>query len=167
MKGRRRSRDEGRTRTSMRNRPRVAIPDVIQRGIERAAKARKAREIARPMRAMFDLLLTGEVLEIDGHAVMRFPKMHRDEETEWCAIAPAMRGWIDLWERIAPDIRTYHMAVLADKIEQDKEITPRLVEQAREQFEATIARVPELRDGEILSAITTTQIKWEMEGLQG
>lgn len=167
MKGRHRSRDEGRSRTSMRNRPRVAIPAFIQRGIDRAEKARKAREIARPMRAMFDLLKSGEVLEIDGHAVMRFPKMSRDEQTEWCAIAPAMHGWIDLWARIAKDISTYHMGVLADRLEQEKPITTRLVEQAREEFEVTIARIPELPEGRILSAITTTQIAWELEGRQG
>lgn len=134
------------------------IPAFIQRTIYRTERERRANILARPMRAMFDLLESGEVLEIDGHPVMEMPK-YADQQAEYCAIAPAMRGWIDLWERM------YHIAVLADRLEQDKPITPRLVEQAREQFEACIRMIPDIEHGRIESAIRTTQIKWAMEGV--
>lgn len=142
---------------------RQAIPAFIQRTIYRTERERRANILARPMRAMFDLLESGEVLEIDGHPVMEMPK-YADQQAEYCAIAPAMRGWIDLWERIAP-VDTYHIAVLADRLEQDKPITPRLVEQAREQFESCIRMIPNIEHGRIESAIRTTQIKWAMEGV--
>ncbi|MCP5353321.1 MAG: hypothetical protein H6926_09080, partial [Chromatiales bacterium] len=44
--------------------------------------------------------------------------------------------------------------------------TPRLVEQARAEFDSTVARIPEIEDGRISSAIVTTQIAWEVEKLQ-
>ncbi len=138
---------------------------LIAAGIRRAEKARKADVIARPMRELFSLLATGEVCEIDGRAVMRMPEIDQGitERAEWCEIAPAIRGWIDCWARIAPDLSLYRMGVLADCLERDQGVTPRLVEQAREEFEATVRRIPETPDGTILRAITTTQIAWEME----
>jgi hypothetical protein len=139
----------------------AAVPAFIQRAIYRSERERRANILARPMRAMFDLLASGEVLEIDGHAVMHMPK-YANQDAEYCAIAPAMRGWIDLWAHVAP-VDTYHIGVLADRIEQDKPITPRLVEQAREQFEACIKMIPDMPPGKIESAITTTQIKWALE----
>ena len=106
--------------------------------------------------------------EIDGRAVMRMPEIDEQFATraEWCEIAPAIRGWIDCWGRLAPDLRLYHMGVLADRLDADKPITPRLVEQARAEFDATVARIPEIEDGRISSAIVTTQIAWEVEKLQ-
>ena len=145
-------------------RRRVAIPAFVQKAIYRTERARRASILARPMRAMFDLLESGEVLEIDGHAVMRMPE-YDEKQAEYCAIAPAMRGWIDLWKRVQPDIDLYHLGVLADRVEQDKEITPRLVAQARGQFESCIAAIPEIQHGRIESAIRTTEIAWAMESL--
>ena len=150
-----------------RHRP-LAIPAIIAAGIRRAEKERRANVIARPMRSLMDMLKQGEVYEIDGRAVMRMPEIDEQFATraEWCEIAPAIRGWIDCWQRLAPDIRLYHMGVLADRLDADKPITPRLVEQARAEFDATVARIPEIEDGRISSAIVTTQIAWEVEKLQ-
>lgn len=146
----------------MKRRRPVAIPAFIQRGIMRTERERRASIIARPMRAMFDMLESGEVHDIDGHAVMRLPEFG-EKDAEWCAIAPAVRGWIDCWKRIAPDLAAYRLEVLADRLEQDKPITPRLVEQARAEFEAHIARIPDVPPGKIESAITTAKIAWEFE----
>ena len=150
-----------------RHRP-LAIPSIIAAGIRRAEKERRANVIARPMRNLMDMLKQGEVYELDGRAVMRMPEIDEQFATraEWVEIAPAIRGWIDCWKRLAPDLRLYHMAVLADRLEADKPITPRLVEQARAEFDATVARIPEIEDGRISSAIVTTQIAWEVEKLQ-
>ena len=150
-----------------RRRP-LAIPAIIAAGIRRAEKERRANVIARPMRNLMDMLKQGEVYEIDGRAVMRMPEVDEQFATraEWCEIAPAIRGWIECWGRLAPDLRLYHMAVLADRLEADKPLTPRLVEQARAEFDATVARIPEIEDGRISSAIVTTQIAWEVEKMQ-
>lgn len=146
----------------------AALPRWLQHGIARAERERKANLIARPMRNLMDMLKQGEVYEIDGRAVMRMPEI--DEQlaarAEWVEIAPAIEGWRDCWQRLAPDISTYYLGVLASRLRDDKPITPRLVEQARAEFDATVARIPEIEDGKIASAIRTTEIAWELEKLQ-
>ncbi len=143
----------------------ATLPAWLARGIDRAERERRANVLARPMRNLMDMLARGEVYEIEGRAVMRMPEIDERfaERAEWCEIAPAVEGWIDLWRRIAPDIRTYHLSVLAACLRDDKPITPRLVEQAREEFEATVARILTTSDGVISSAIRTTEIVWEFE----
>ena len=100
----------------------IALPSIIAAGIARAERERRANVIARPMRNLMDMLRQGEVFELDGRAVMRMPEIDEQFATraEWCEIAPAIRGWIDCWKRLAPDLRLYHMAVLADRLEADK-----------------------------------------------
>jgi len=146
----------------------ATLPRWLQAGIARAEKERRANVIARPMRNLMDMLRQGEVYEIDGRAVMRMPEIDEQFATraEWCEIAPAIEGWRDCWQRLAPDISTYYLGVLAGRLREDKPITPRLVEQARAEFDATVARIVEIPDGQISSAIRTTEIAWEMEKLQ-
>ena len=140
----------------------------ITRGMCRIEKREKAHIIAAPMRALMDLLATGEAYEADGRVVMRMPDIDERfaERAEWCEIAPAIRGWIDCWGRLAPDLRLYHMGVLADRLDTDKPLTPRLVERAREEFDATVARLADIPQGQVTSAIRTTEIAWEIEKLQ-
>ena len=128
-----------------RRRP-LAIPAIIAAGIRRAEKERRANVIARPMRNLMDMLRQGEVFELDGRAVQRLPKIDEQFATraEWVEIAPAIRGWIDCWKRLAP----------------------RLVEQARDEFDATVARLADIPPGQVTSAIRTTEIAWEIEKLQ-
>ena len=57
-------------------------------------------------------------------------------------------------------------AVLAARLEADKPLTPRLVEQARDEFDATVARLADIPPGQVTSAIRTTEIAWEIEKLQ-
>ena len=150
------------------SRRQTALPAWLQRGIDRTERERRANVIARPMRNLMDLLRQGEVHEIEGRAVMRMPEI--DEEfarvAEWCEIAPAIRGWVDCWGRLAPDISLYHMGVLADRLDADKSITPRLVEQARAEFDRTVARIADIPPGQITRAIRTTEIAWELEKVQ-
>lgn len=146
-------------------------PDTVRSisaGLARIERKQEAERIAAPMRELFDLLAQGEVHEIDGRAVMRMPEIDEQFATraEWCEIAPAIRGWIDCWGRLAPDLRLYHMGVLADRLDADKPLTPRLVEQAREEFDATVQRLADIPPGQVTSAIRTTEIAWEMEKLQ-
>ena len=146
-------------------------PDTVKSitaGLARIERRERAESIAKPMRELFDTLALGEVYEIDGRAVMRMPEVDGQfaARAEWVEIAPAIEGWRDCWQRLAPDISTYHLGVLAARLRDDKPITPRLVEQARAEFDATVARIPEIEDGKIASAIRTTEIAWELEKLQ-
>lgn len=144
------------------------LPAWLRRGIERIERERKAAIISRPMRNLFDTLARGEAFEIGGKIMMSMPDIDAGfaKQAEWVEVAPAIEGWIDCWQRIAPDISTYHMRVLADRLRQDKPITPRLVELARDEFEATVARIADVEPGRITSAITTTRIAWEFEKME-
>ena len=140
-------------------------PDTVRSisaGLARIERKQGAERIAAPMRELFDMLALGEVYEIDGMSVMNMPSMG-DEREAWCAVGPAIRGWIDCWKRIAPDIGTRKLQYLADRLDADKPITPRLVEQARDEFEQTIKRIPSLPEGAITDAILRTRIAWEFE----
>ena len=134
----------------------------ISAGLARIERKEEAERIAAPMRELFDMLAQGEVFELDGVSVMNMPAMG-DEREAWCAVGPAIRGWIDCWKRIAPDIGTRKLQYLADRLDADKPITPRLVEQARDEFEQTIKRIPSLPEGAITDAILRTRIAWEFE----
>lgn len=140
-------------------------PDTVRSisaGLARIERRERAESIAKPMRELFDMLAQGEVFELDGMSVMHMPAMG-DEREAWCAVGPAIRGWIDCWQRIAPDIDTTKMRYLADRLDADKPITPRLVEQARGEFEQTIKRIPSLPEGAVTDAILRTRIAWEFE----
>ena len=143
-------------------------PDTVRSisaGLARIERKEEAERIAAPMRELFDMLAHGEAFELDGVSVMHMPAMG-DEREAWCAVGPAIRGWIDCWKRIAPDICTSKLQYLADRLDADKPITPRLVERAREEFEATVARLADIPPGQVTSAIRTTEIAWEIEKLQ-
>jgi hypothetical protein len=81
-------------------------------------------------------------------------------------LSEAGDGWRDCWQRLAPDISTYYLGVLASRLRDDKPITPRLVEQARAEFDATVQRLVDIPPGQVTSAIRTTEIAWEIEKLQ-
>ena len=143
-------------------------PDTVRSisaGLARIERKEKAERIAAPMRELFDMLAQGEVFELDGVSVMHMPAMG-DEREAWCAVGPAIRGWIDCWGRLAPDLRLYHMGVLADRLDDDKPLTPRLVEQARAEFDATVQRLVDIPPEQVTSAIRTTELAWEFEKLQ-
>ena len=147
-------------------------PDTVRSisaGLARIERKEKAERIAAPMRELFDMLAQGEVFELDGMSVMHMPETGDEQfatRAEWCEIAPAIRGWIDCWGRLAPDLRLYHMAVLADRLDADKPLTPRLVEQARDEFDATVQRLADIPPGQVTSAIRKTEIAWEIEKIQ-
>lgn len=146
----------------------ATLPAWLNAGIDRARRETQANIIARPMRALFALLKTGEVDTIEGRPVMSMPELDaslRQANTDWVEIAPAILGWIDLWARIAPDLPTQRLRYLAERLQADKPLTPRLVEQAEAEFEACVARIPAIPAGQISSAIATTQIAWEFEKL--
>ncbi len=147
----------------------IGMHPAIAAGIRRADKEMRAAEIARPMRELFRQLRTGEVCEVDGRVVMLMPEIDeslRQSDTDWVEIAPALLGWIDCWERLAPKLRQDKLRYLADRLSRGEMVTLRMVEQACEQFEAAIAMIPAIRDGAIKSAVVTTQICWEIEKIK-
>lgn len=121
--------------------------------------------IAKPMRNLMDLLASGEAYEIGGQVVMRMPEIDKvfAERAEWVEVAPAVEGWIDCWQRLAPDLPSYNLGVMAKLLREDKPLTVRLIEQARAEFDDHVARLVEILDDQIRSAITTTQLAWEFE----
>lgn len=131
---------------------------------------KQMQRIARPMLDLFDELANGEITVVDGEPSMLMPEVDPiaglADGMEWVPIAPALLGWIDCWKRIAPKLNLQRMQYLADRIRLDKAVTPRLVEQARAEFEGTMVRLRGMPDGEITRAITTTQIAWEFERIQ-
>lgn len=150
---------------------RSAWPDIdhetmesLRMGMARVKRAEATQEMARPMRGMFDLLATGEVDTLEGHCVMRLPIPETGGE-EWVFIAHVVRGWIDCWKRLAPDLSSYLLSVMAERLDARKDLTPRLVEQAREEFEAMVRRFERLPDETIKAAISTTKIAWEFDRL--
>jgi hypothetical protein len=140
----------------------------ITRAMQKREMREKAHIIAAPMRALMDLLATGEAYEIDGRVVMSMPDIDAQfaERAEWVEVPPAIEGWRDCWQRLAPDISTYYLGVLAARLRDDKPITPRLVEQARAEFDATVQRLVDIPPWKVTSAIRTTEIAWEIEKLQ-
>ena len=52
---------------------------------------------------------------------------------------------------------------MAKRLREDKPLTVRLIKQARGEFDAHVARLVEIPDDQIRSAITTTQLAWEFE----
>lgn len=152
----------------MTKRRQVKLPAIIQRGIIRQERECRAAAIARPMRNILDLLAQGEVYEIEGEAVMPMPEVDTGfaKRAEWVQIAPALRGWIDCWGRIAPEISLYHIGLLADRLDEDKPLTPRLVAKAREEFEKTVDYLVIVDPDHVISAIRTTEIAWELEKLE-
>lgn len=133
-------------------------------------RQQQVEEIARPMRELFTMLEHGEAMEVDGRVVMELPNVDAvseiDPDAEFVEVAPCLLGWIDCWKRIAPQLRTQHMRYLAERIDADKVVTPRLVEQARGEFEATIALLHDVPDAVIRSAILRTKIAWEFEAMR-
>ena len=140
----------------------------ITRAMQKIEMREKAHIIAAPMRALMDLLATGEAYEIDGRVVMSMPDIDAQfaERAEWVEVPPAIEGWRDCWQRLAPDISTYYLGVLAARLRDDKPLTPRLVEQARAEFDATVQRLADIPPGQVTSAIRTTELVWEFEKLQ-
>ena len=133
----------------------------------RIERERRAAECSKPMRNMFDLLEHGECYEVDGKAVMRLDEIDEtfSKRGEWVLISPSIRGWVECWSRLAPDISTYHMQALANRLDEWKSATPVLVAKARAEFNATVARLSEIPPSIVASAITTTQISMELQRL--
>lgn len=147
-------------------RRRVGLHSAIYNGITRAARERQANIIAKPMRKLFAELLTGEVSEVDGRAVLSMPDLDpavRQSESDWMEISGAIYGWIDLWRNINPAVSLQSMRYLADRLRDDSPLTPRLVEKAQSEYEHTITLTTDLPPGAIERAITKTRIGWEME----
>lgn len=133
--------------------------------IDQIEKERRAAAIAKPMRNLMDLLASGEAYEANGQVVMRMPEIDQvfAERAEWVEVAPAVESWIDCWRRLAPDLPSYSLGVMAKRLSEDKPLTERLIQQARAEFDAHVARLVEIPDEQIRSAITTTQLAWEFE----
>lgn len=146
----------------------LGLPTWLCRGLDQAERERRADNLMRPMRHLMSMLEQGEVYEIDGRAVMRMPEVDPEfaDQAEWCAIAPAIAGWVDCWARIDPSIQLDHLAILGRRIDADKTITPRLAEKARAELETCAAHLLVANPATIHRAVRTTCIAIELEKLE-
>ena len=122
--------------------------------IDQLEKERRAAAVAKPMRNLMDLLASGEAYEIGGQVVMRMPEIDKAfaERAEWVEVAPAVEGWIDCWQRLAPDLPSYYLGVMAKRLREDKPLTVRLIKLGPAQFDAHVARLVEIPDDQIRPA---------------
>jgi hypothetical protein len=143
--------------------PRFIAPQIVGATI-RTARHANAETLAKPMRRLFDLLARGEVHADDNNrAVMLLPDYDAGGEESWELACPAMLGWIDCWERIAPDIEQTNMRAVEQRLRVGGEIPPALVQRARAEFDRTVERFERLPQETINSGITTASIAWEFE----
>lgn len=91
-----------------------------------------------PIYDVFDRLESGEIECVRGEPVFRDFK---DHDGPWCEIAPAIRGWADLWDRIcAGESITFDSSPLnklATKLENGTPITPEEVGACRQIIDLT------------------------------
>ena len=128
--------------------------------IDRHKRERQAAEMSRPMKNMLDLLAQGECYEIEGKTVLPLFEIDKafHKQAEWVDVAQAISDWVDFWERIDPKAHAYDMRVLAKNIGESKLITQTLMDKARGEFDAMVARLPDIPLEEIAKAVRTTNI---------
>ena len=128
--------------------------------IDRHKRERQAAEMSRPMKNMLDLLAQGECYEIEGKAVLPLFEIDKafHKQAEWVDVAKAISDWVDFWERINPKAHAYDMRMLAKNIGESKLITQALMDKARAEFDAMVARLPDIPLEEIAKAVRTTNI---------
>lgn len=122
---------------------------------------------ATAMRQFFDSLLEGEVIEIEGKAMMHMPDGYMNEQYgEWVEAVPAMNGWIDCLSRIAPALSSTALKALRDALESDQELGEFLVMAARMEFEAHVDHMKTMRPSEINAAVNATRAEWRKEEME-
>ena len=128
--------------------------------IDRHKRERQAAEMSRPMKNMLDLLAQGECYEIEGKAVLPLFEIDKafHKQAEWVDVAQAISDWVDFWTRLEPKAHAYDMRVLAKNIGESKLITQTLMDKARGEFDAMVARLPDIPLEEIAKAVRTTNI---------
>lgn len=140
---------------------------TVAKGIWQLDMDQRIADASAPMRAMFDLLAAGEVLTIKGKAVMEMPAGFGTVELgEWVEIQPALEGWIDCLARIDERLPNRALKQLSRYLGSGIPLTPELVADAREEFDAHLQRMRSMLPSQIKSAATTAQIAWEFERIQ-
>ena len=153
------------TYTTLKARMESALPAWMQKTLLETDRERRCKAATEPMRLLFDALKTGEVYEIGGRPSMQMPvtnELTKRAERRWVVISYAVRGWAAFWAEMAPQLPVARLNYLADRLESDKPLTPRLVEQAREEFDACVAHMATLPPNEIRRAMLHKNIKWEL-----
>ena len=124
-------------------------------------------EAAAPMRSMFDMLASGEVMTIKGKAVMEMPAGYGTVDLgEWVEIQPALEGWIDCLARIDEKLPNRALKQISRYLGAGLTLTPDLVTDARREFDAHLRRMRTMLPGQIKDAATTAQIAWEFEKME-
>lgn len=151
--------------TALKARRESALPAWMQKTLLETDRERRCKAATEPMRLLFDALATGEVYEIGGIPSVRIPvtnEVTQRTELRWVVISYAVRGWAAFWAEMAPRLPVARLHYLADRLESDKPLTPRLVAQAREEFDACVEHMATLPPNEIRRAMLHKNLKWEL-----
>ena len=135
--------------------------------LDHAVHIASINEISAPMRAMFDLLANGEVLTINGKAVMEMPEGYGTVSYgEWVEIQPAINGWIGCLYRIDTTLPSRYLDQLARFLGAGVLITSELVANARNEFDAHLSRLKKTPPSLIASASITAQVAFVLEEME-
>ncbi|MFK7088649.1 hypothetical protein AAFM71_07510 [Chromobacterium violaceum] len=121
-----------------------------------------------PIDHVFDCLEAGEV-DVIGDAVV----FKSFEDGTWCELAPAMRGWCELWEKLAQHYRllldTGPVHALVGKLEREEYLTREEVAAGRAVIDLARRAYMGMDVHEVKGFVRTQQIKIQLEeaGLAG
>ncbi len=153
-----------------RTKPRRGLHSAIVRGIVRTNRECNADAIARPMRNLFVLLRSGEVLEhvATGVACMHLRDVDasRKDLDPTVPIAPAIRGWVECWQQLDPALPSGNLLKLADCLDAWEGITEELTDAAHEEFETQVRAFPGFSAEHVKRAIKSAMIAVELEKIQ-
>ena len=134
---------------------------------DRLERERLIALVARPLRALFAQIESGETLEVDGVPVFYGPNPDRPGELDYSTlipIGPNVRTWALFMERAGCKGTTL-LHTMADRLDEGKPLTPRMVEKARQEFEEGVKRMSRQSFAVLGRAATDTAIKCHMDAV--
>lgn len=146
------------------------IPSVIHRGMVRTNREASSWSFSRPMRNVLLQLRSGVVNEIaetgEVFIDMQTVDSTRSDIPEIVPIGGAIHGWVCVCERLDQRLKTYFLRTLADRLNAGQEITERLVDQAFEEFESIVAKLPNYSPDALQAAAKSAEITALLERVQ-
>lgn len=114
---------------------------------------------------MFTRIRTGYVDTVNGVPIMS------DGQGDLIAIAPALHGWCELWDRIATRygliLQTGPLTIMANRLEYGTPLTMELIDRSQAVIDRCRKIYAQLDVYEVRSMVNTQCIKYEFENLKG
>lgn len=122
-----------------------------------------AQGVFNHIEVMFDKLRTGYIDAANGRPIMS------DGQGDWLEIAPAILGWVELWDRIAERFNyaldTVPLKLLANKLNYDMMLTMDLIDKAHAAIDRCRAIYYQLDVGDVRDMVNEQSIRMEFERL--